>query len=234
MQLSTIVGTMILSPDGEKFGYVKEARLTRDLAALSCLVAVDDDEEEFYLPARTVLAVKDAVIAGKARIAAATGVPAPMGRSVFSEQGEYLGIVADMKLEVPALTVTKDVSRDIPLSHAAVGETVIVFEKERKRRAVRQEKRPPAPKPAAVKPAKAISVAPMSEPEVPEEATPEAHPARFNRYNLLGKRVKKSVFDEYGTPVALAGERVTPEMLEAARRRNRLLALTVNTLTNVL
>lgn len=217
---------MILSPDGEKFGYVKEARLTRDLAALSCLVAVDDDEEEFYLPARTVLAVKDAVIAGKARISAATGVPAPMGRSVFSEQGEYLGIVTDMKLgEVPALTVTKDVSRDVPLPHAAVGETVIIFEKERKKRAARQEKRP-APK--------TISAAPMSEPEASAEVKPEAHPARFNRYNLLGKRVKKSVFDEYGTPVALAGERVTPEMLEAARRRNRLLALTVNTLTNVL
>ena len=228
MQLSTIVGTMILSPDGEKFGYVKEARLTRDLAALSCLVAVDDDEEEFYLPARTVLAVKDAVIAGRARISAATGVPAPMGRSVFSEQGEYLGIVTDMKLgEVPALTVTKDASRDIPLSHAAVGETVIIFEKERKKRAVRQEKRPPA-----LKPAERNSAEPA--PAAPEEAKPEAHPARFNRYNLLGKRVKKSVFDEYGTPVALAGERVTPEMLEAARRRNRLLALTVNTLTNVL
>ena len=242
---------MILSPDGEKFGYVKEARLTRDLAALSCLVAVDDDEEEFYLPARTVLAVKDAVIAGKARIAAATGVPAPMGRSVFSEQGEYLGIVTDMKLEVPALTVTKDVSRDIPLSHAAVGETVIVFEKERKKRAVRQEKKTPAPKPisaesapAAPDPAPTRHSAPPS-PEsprhsewgiAPEESrqTQSDHPARFNRYNLLGKRVKKSVFDEQGTPVALAGERVTPEMLEAARRRNRLLALTVNTLTNVL
>ena len=232
---------MILSPDGEKFGYVKEARLTRDLTALSSLVAVDDDEEEFYLPARTVLAVKDAVIAGKARIAAATGVPAPMGRSVFSEQGEYLGIVTDMKLEgAPALTVTKDASRDVPLTHAAVGETVIVFEKERKKRAVRQEKSAPKPAP------KTISAAPMSEPEtsaapMSEPGTsaapmsaPEVHPVRFNRYNLLGKRVKKSVFDEHGTPVALAGERVTPEMLEAARRRNRLLALTVNTLTNVL
>ena len=236
MQLSTIVGTMILSPDGEKFGYVKEARLTRDLAALSCLVAVDDDEEEFYLPARTVLAVKDAVIAGKARIAAATGVPAPMGRSVFSEQGEYLGIVTDMKLgEVPALTVTKDVSRDVPLPHAAVGETVIIFEKERKKRAARQEKSAPSRHSASPAPA-APDPAPTRHSERSEESrtTQSDHPARFNRYNLLGKRVKKSVFDEQGTPVALAGERVTPEMLEAARRRNRLLALTVNTLTNVL
>ena len=226
MHLSTVVGTIILSPEGEKLGYVTEARLTRDLSALSCLVAASDEEEEFYLPARAILAVKDAVIAGRARIAAATGVPAPMGRAVFSEQGEYLGVVTDMRLaESPLLTVTKEEAREIPLSHAAVGESIIVFEKERKKRAVRPQKKAAAPKSEQSEPAHGT-------PEAPQ--TSAAHPARFNRYNLLGKRVKKSVFDDYGAPVALAGERVTPEMLEAARRRNRLLALTVNTLTNVL
>lgn len=227
MQLSTIVGTIILSPDGEKLGYVKEARLSRDFSSLSCLVAVDEDEEEFYMPARTVLAVKDAVIAGKARIAAPTGLPAPMGRSVFSEHGEYLGTVTDMHLaDIPALTVSKDESAEnVPLSRAAVGETVIVFQKERKKRAAPYKSGKSAPK----KPHPDGALRPN------EEHAPERPAAnRFNRFNLLGKRVKKSVFDEYGMPVALAGERVTPEMLETARRRHLLLALTVNTLTNVL
>ena len=54
-----------------------------------------------------------------------------------------------------------------------------------------------------------------------------------DRTNLLGRRVKRSVYDEHGAPIATAGERVTPEMIAAARRKNRLLALTVNTLTNL-
>lgn len=51
--------------------------------------------------------------------------------------------------------------------------------------------------------------------------------------NLLGKRVVRSVFDAQGGIVALAGDRITPEVLSRARRKGRLLALTVNTLTNV-
>ena len=56
---------------------------------------------------------------------------------------------------------------------------------------------------------------------------------RLDRTNLLGRRVKRSVYDEHGEPVALAGERITPEVIARARRGNRLLALTVNTLTNL-
>lgn len=215
MQLSSIVGTIILSPEGENLGYVKEALLTRDLGALSCLIAVDGEEEEFFLPARAVLAVKDAVIAGKARLNAPTGIAAPMGRAVFSEDGEFLGTVTDVTTGgPPKLTVQKHgaAASDIPLSHAAVGETVIVFREARKKRA-------PSRKSAK---------------KAPEEPQKPANAIAFNRFNLLGRRVKKSVFDAFGSPVALAGERVTPEMLAAARRQNCLLALTVNTLTNVL
>lgn len=72
----------------------------------------------------------------------------------------------------------------------------------------------------------------------PRSAPSPAPPAetnvwRIDRTNLLGRRVKRSVFDDAGKPVALAGERITPETLKRARRHNRLLALTVNTLTNL-
>lgn len=56
---------------------------------------------------------------------------------------------------------------------------------------------------------------------------------RIDRTNLLGRRVKRSVYDETGTPIAVAGERITPQTIALARRKNRLLALTVNTLTNL-
>ncbi len=300
---------MILSPEGEKQGYVKEALLTRDLSSLACLVAVDGEEEEFYLPARAVSAVKDAVIASKARAASPSGVAAPMGRAVFTEQGEYLGTVADMELgREPALVVGGgEAARSIPLTRVAVGETVIVFSEARPKRP-RPRKSPSSPSPkSANRPAGPSAPIPPKSPTLPPEGDPSSRPSGkgdrisggrapssssptlppegepssrlsgkgdrmimepftamgvpagdgwgwapshksanrparlptlsgaspLNRCNLLGKRVKRSVFDAFGFPVALAGERITPELLNAARRRNLLLALTVNTLTNI-
>ena len=53
----------------------------------------------------------------------------------------------------------------------------------------------------------------------------------LNHTNLLGRKVKKSVYDDYGIAIALAGERITPAVLARARRAGRLLALAMNTLT---
>lgn len=233
-----MIGTLILSPAGEKLGYVKEAYVTRDMTALSCLIAVDEEEEEFILPARAVLAAKDAVIAGRNRVPSPTGVPAPMGRAVFSDRGEYLGAVCDVTLSAsPAITVLREgVPAVFPLTHVAVGETLIVFPEARK-------KRKPARRPSeAAKQATARTLEPTPSasavPDVPAPSAPlqnvprEVNAFAFNRYDLLGRRVKRSVFDAYGVPVAIAGERITPEMLSVARKRNRLLALTVSTLTN--
>ena len=268
MQISSLIGTIILSPEGERLGYVKDVLLTRDLKAVASLVAVDGDEEEFYLAARTVHAVKDAMIAGKARLTAPVGVPSPLGRAVYSQSGEYLGAVSDVTLaEDSIVRVIKDgEEQSFAGSHVAVGETVIVYE----------GRRPAQKRPAPQKP-KILSEPDVTDadetendtaPEVvaPEVAAPEIdapestdndtpgvaaetpHPTTpqqknktvqtgnafgLNRYNLIGRRVKKSVFDDSGTPVALAGERITPEILSAARKRNRLLQLAVNTLTTV-
>ena len=69
----------------------------------------------------------------------------------------------------------------------------------------------------------------------PESAEPQEQTVKFElgTRNLLGKRVVRSVYDAQGEIVALAGDRITPEVLSRARRKGRLLALTVNTLTNV-
>ncbi len=69
--------------------------------------------------------------------------------------------------------------------------------------------------------------------EPAEEQTVATAKYELGSRNLLGKRVVRSVFDAQGEVVALAGDRITPEVLSRARRKGRLLALTVNTLTNV-
>lgn len=78
-----------------------------------------------------------------------------------------------------------------------------------------------------------MSAAPL--PQTPPKRSEPAPPQHFriDRTNLLGRRLKKSVYDETGAPIARAGERITPEIVTRARRKNRLLALTVNTLTNI-
>ncbi len=74
-----------------------------------------------------------------------------------------------------------------------------------------------------------------TEPPAPDGTEPQEQAVKFElgTRNLLGKRVVRSVFDAQGEIVALAGDRITPEVLSRARRKGRLLALTVNTLTNV-
>ncbi len=70
---------------------------------------------------------------------------------------------------------------------------------------------------------------PMPAPQEAQRSSPRA--VCLNHNNLLGRRVKRSVYDRSGMPVAIAGERITPAVLSAARRANRLLQLTANTLT---
>lgn len=92
----------------------------------------------------------------------------------------------------------------------------------------------PAPFPAPpVQPAPPDTDSTAPQPAPSPAPFAEANVWRIDRTNLLGRRVKRSVFDDAGKPVALAGERITPETLKRARRHNRLLALTVNTLTNL-
>lgn len=226
MQISSFIGKPILSPAGSSLGYVLQVYTTRDMKKISCLVCADDEEEEFYLPARAMLSYGDAVLAGKARLSAPSGIPSPIGKTVFAHTGEKLGTVTDLQAEADAsmLMVTREGEKTaFPADCAAIGETVIVYPNASAKPTA--GKRTSPRKPAGGKPKMTAEKAPI----VPEATAVHS----FNRVNLLGRRVKKSVFDGYGTAIAVAGERITPSVISAARKNNRLLELTMNTLTNL-
>ncbi len=236
MQLSTLIGKPILSPAGQAYGYVTEARPTRDFTQIACLVCADGDEEEFYLPGKAILSAGDGVIAGKSRLNAPAGVPSPVGKTAYAQTGEALGVVSDLLLgegEEGVLAVSREgVRMTVPVSRALIAEHVVVYPNEAARRAASrtaaskpsaENRRTPRKKPAHAA-AETASAAPMPEKEAPKIAL-------LNHTNLLGRRVKRSLFDSFGNPVALAGERVTPSILSLARRKNLLVKLTVNTLT---
>lgn len=225
MQLSLLIGKQILTPAGERLGYVTGARLDRGMARLVALAAADENEEEFFLPASAVRAYGDAVIAGNRKTSSPSGIPAPVGLPAFSETGESLGAVGDWLTEEGSgvLVLVKDgVRTDVPAACVLAGETVIVYPSPEATRRSRPKK-----------PAKKEPPAPEIPPESVPEPEPEAGKTGIDRLNLLGRRVKRTVLDGAGSPVAQAGEKITPEILSLARRKNRLLALTVNTLTNL-
>lgn len=245
MQLSTLIGKPVLTRAGDRLGYVTAAHPARDLKKISSLVCADDDENEFCLPARAILSVSDAVIAGGARLKAPTGIESPIGKRAYSHTGEELGALSDAELgEIPSLLITGDNGQlRCDAACATIGETVIVYPSPEDRRPAAAKRRHTPKKntvaatmseiPAATPP----SPPPMSEQDMQKMQSAPEPPRRdgfrIDRTNLLGRRVKKSVYDETGAPIALAGERITPETITKARRKNKLLALTVNTLTNL-
>ena len=246
MQLSTLIGKPVLTRAGDRLGYVTAALPTRDLKKISSLVCADDDENEFCLPARAILSVSDAVIAGGARLKAPTGIESPIGKRAYSHTGEELGALSDVELgEIPSLLIAGDNGQlRCDAACATIGETVIVYPSPEDRRPAAAKRRHTPKKNTVAATMSEVSSAatppsppPMSEPDIQKMQSSPEPPRRdgfrIDRTNLLGRQVKKSVYDETGAPIALAGERITPETITKARRKNKLLALTVNTLTNL-
>lgn len=254
--LSTVIGKQLLSPAGDRLGYVIGATLTQSMKGISCLRCADGDDEEFYLPARAVRSYGDALIVGNTRIPAPTGVPSPVMTPAYTHTGELAGVVCDFALgENPQYILWKNGKQTaVPLALATGKETLIVFpdgetkKKASKARAAQKKPSvtpPKAPVKTPVTPPEKLPFSPTEKTDEPAES-PKSYGAEtsaqsaqsvqysLNRLNLIGRKLKKSVYDGAGQPIAIAGERITPSVISAARRSNRLLELTVNTLTNVL
>ncbi len=239
MQLTSLIGKQILSPAGENIGYVLAAQPSRDLKKISCLLCADGDEDEFYLPVKNVLSYGDALIANRSRTSVSSGIPCPIGNAVYSHTGGYLGTLGELLIgdgAAPLFIVHDNGAKlTFPYSRVSLGDALIVYP-EGCKKPVPAKTTPPA-KTKKEKPAqkqkRAESVAETPAPQPPVPSPQKSAEDALGRVNLLGRKLKKSVYDENGYPIAKAGERITGEIVSLARRSNRLLQLTVNTLTNV-
>lgn len=254
MQLSLLIGKQIVTQAGKRLGYVTGVYLDRGRKRITALAAADEDEEEFFLSPRAVLSFGDAIIARDTRLSAPVGVPSPVGLAAFSDKGESLGTVGDLLLEEQTtMVLVKDGTRIfVPADCVLTEETAIVYPSP-KHRPRRTQKSGPSPNKKAPEKSEATEKeAPLPEREAPDgSAVSSSQPTEFSsqsnpkdsedteerelsfRCNLLGRKVKKDVYGENGDILFPAGERITPETLSLARRHNKLLALTVNTLTNL-
>ncbi len=228
MQISNLISKPILSPAGESYGYVTDVRISRDYKKISCLICADREEEEFFLPCRAVLSIRDALIVSKARLSAPTGIPSPIGKTVYFYTGEALGYIADVVLseteESLLVIASEGGTTTSPVSLAAVAETVVLYPSEKLKAAARKHAtaKKATPNRSKKQPAKK---------KEPAEKQQEHSFVVLNGTNLLGRYVQKNVYDKTGALIATVGEKITPAILSRARRAGKLLALTVNTLT---
>lgn len=219
MQLSSLIGKPVLSPSGESLGYVKDCYLGKNRNALSSLACVDDEEEEFFLPARAILSNGDAVIAGNARLTLPTGIKSPIGCAVYSAHGDFLGIAREMTIEKNNAFVTvekEEIKTECNVKRLVIGEAVIVYAEGMKKPA---EKQRPSQEETPATPAKPENTAPAAE-SIAEETLYEG--------NLLGKRAKQNITDEKGILLIRAGEIITPAAIRKAGQSNRLLQLSAS------
>lgn len=233
MELSTLIGKPVLSPAGETLGYVKGAYVAKNMNAVSSLVCVDGEEEEFYLPVRAVLSAEDAVIAGNARLKEPTGTNFPLGAPVYTSRGEYLGTATELTLcaDIAALSVTKN-KRTVRFSanRLAFQDAVIVYPERAKRpltpRGKSAENNAEPQTEHAVRPPIAES-GERKHAQPPENAQREQEKPYAN--NLLGKRLKRALTDSDGKELVAEGEAITPGVVRLAAQNNRLLELSANT-----
>lgn len=227
MQLSLFIGKQVLTPAGENLGYVLAANPTRDFSAIASYLCADAEEEEFYLSAKSVLSSSDALIANRLRLSSPAGVPCPLGKAVFSHTGMLFGTLKDLLLGDEPLFIVQGKGEEytFPLSRVSIGDAIMVYPEGEKPAA------PSAPKKKTAHKQRAKSAVKKDEPPAP---VPFRTEDALNRVNLLGRKLKKNVYDENGFLIAEAGERITESTVSKARRNNRLLQLTVNTLTNVI
>ena len=243
MEVSTMIGAEIFSPAGEKLGYVKTVYLSKDRKKITCLLCVDEGEsggeedDEFVMPFRAVLSVKDVVIAKKERISKTIGSPAPVGINAYTDSGEALGTLCEILVGDggPVYIVTKNgIRTSYPDGSVVIGEALMISSGTgEKKRSVSKER--PAQKEKSVEDKVEEMPAFEEEPTVGGFAPMMnvSEPAGLDRLNLLGRQVKIAVYDKNGDVIAQSGERITPEILSLARKNNLLLRLTVNTLTNL-
>ncbi len=204
MEYSKLIGKQVFTARGKLLGYVTGLYLSEDLASASALSCADEEEEEFFLSFDSVTKIGDALIAENKKIEAPHGVPCPVGKTVYDENGSYLGKATSLTSgNSGALTVLSPLGeKEYPAKRICVGDTVFLRAKLNTGSKKPQKKAPE------------------------EERAPAEDPDEIYKNNLLGKKLKADL-----EGIALKGEIVSKQMIARAHESNRLLELTAAVLS---
>lgn len=262
MRHSELIGKQIFTRDGNFLGTAIGAILEKNLSKVAALRCADAEEEEFFLPFPAVQSYATAIITRadgekysprkEERLEQEEGenpsLPdffsypaAPIGKKVLSVGGEELGVCSDFLFLGRSARMLVSREREIlsfPTANLRVNEVVIVAPfparsggkgtGEKRAKTVRTEKEI-----AKTPTAREESPQPKEKEGRGEEISPRREKqSSFDRFDLLGRYVRRSVFSANGSLLFREGELITPYLLRIARENNKLLELTVATLTD--
>lgn len=98
--VSELLGKPLITRGGERIGYVKNVQTDRAVRRIRNLECCDEEEEEYLLPLSAAEAGKDAVVVrSPAARPCKNCIPAPLGMTAYSADGEELGRLADLALD---------------------------------------------------------------------------------------------------------------------------------------
>lgn len=211
MFLKDFIGKKIISHDGKIIGYSRSPLFSSGFKKVTALLCANEEEEDFVLPLTQQQIAGDVLLISARKSSKISGMPySPFLKSVYSTKGTYLGRVSDVRIE--NLNVFSILTEDKEYESSrikAFGDCILINTSAPAARIKKSET-------TSVKqkdPCKKINAAPR--PAV-----------------LLGKVIKQDVKQDDGQTVLFAkGTTVTPQILKEAALQNKLLDLTVKTLS---
>lgn len=248
------VAKPVLTLEGEALGVVKSAVFSRDLGKIVGLTAFDEEsEEEFTFDLRVIYrAGENAVLlGGDPRPPKCEWRGSPVGLPAFSLLGEYLGRIVDVALEderTVAVVAEKGEYAMDRLIAAGEGAALIDTAEERtvlpaRRRARRSSDSRAREREESAEPAKEraeVAATVPAETEAREEGERNSAAVESTARIvcgdklLIGRKLKRDIFNQRGDRIAKEGERITRDVLEKAKKYGLLFDLTVGSLSNLL
>lgn len=210
--LSRDIGKRVLTLGGDVLGTVKGALLStgyKRVAGYTCFE--EENGEEFCFCVENVFRVgTSAVVLKENPTPPQTAFPSPVGLTAFSLDGDGLGVVTDIALDGDRVTTLVTPSGEYPLNRiVSVGQSVMID---------------------LATPRTRLPLSRKKERQVEEVQTN----VRYGDQLLLGRKIKKDVYNQRGERLAKEGQIVTREILEEVKKYGKLAELTAVSLSNLL
>ena len=208
--LSRDIGKRVLTLRGDVLGTVKGALLSagyKKVVGYTCFE--EENGEEFAFCTENVFRVgASAVVLKESPTLPQTALPSPVGLAAFSLDGDGLGTVTDMALEGDRVMTWITPSGEYPLNRiVSVGQSVMID-------VATPRTRLPLPR--------------------KKEKESEKPTVRCGEQFLLGRKIKKDVYNQRGECLAKEGQLITQEMLSTVKKYGKLAELTTVSLSNLL
>jgi sporulation protein YlmC with PRC-barrel domain len=255
------IGKTVLTLSGERLGEINNLTFDKGYKILKNLIVFDDEEEEYYIPIRSIFCHGENVVLVKVNILPPikNTFISPINLKAYDIKGKFLGIVKDLKLDEDDKTVLKLVTDNgeelLPKNIVSHGKDAVLFDfsenplKVTKRRnfqktisVIQHETEFDSaevniPTQIIENTVENFNEIPEKVEELPEEIKQEIPKKPDNLVVgarlLTGRKVKNDIFLKNGKLLIKEGTVITLPIVNLALNNGKLFELTVNSLGNL-